>query len=99
MSAMAPRNGFAVLGARRGHSMGEQHAAHRRRRAGDEKPNTLAHCLGRNAAHRIGRCGIEKRHRCKIDHERLAGVGDAVEHRPHRCSVRSTSSAAKYPLD
>src|SRR3984893_16557252 len=64
-----PRNGFTEPGARRPHPMGLERAAHHRRRAGDVEPDALAFCLGRNPAHRIGRGGIEKRHRREIDHE------------------------------
>src|SRR5580692_6855089 len=79
-----PRDRLAVSGTWRPYPVGEERPAHRRRRAGDEEPDALAPRLGRNPAHRIGRGGIQKWHRGEIDHERLAGIGDAVEHRSHR---------------
>ena len=39
--------------------MGQQHAAHRRRRASDVKPHAVALRVGRNPADRIGCGGIE----------------------------------------
>src|SRR5580704_17887920 len=50
-----PRDGFAISGARRNDPVGQQHAAHRRRRAGDEETDVLPLRLGRDPAHGIGR--------------------------------------------